>query len=440
MANGKLGSWNLSAGINQAIYVCNKEQATVLTLNIVNRNNIPADVRVAISTSATDPGLAEYIEFDVEIAPKGVLERTGLVVGPNQYLLVKSDVAQVNAVCWGIEVGDTAYTNNISPNSGTTPTWVTPAGSLGTVTVGSPTSSESLSLAATDPYNSVLQFSVTSGSLPAGMDLQSNGTLTNRKTTTGYTAGASGETTSFDIRASNGTNGVVRSFSITKKWLDGSTQALAAPSGYWLAENIGSVYISSGTRWIKSASMPNALQMYVDMTEEGGGYDFYQITGGPSVSYITEAHGGTALGLGLVMPRSKYHWRAMRNYVSNVIGSTDYSRFAAVPGIYRDGPAVGPTSYVSFPMRSIHYADKIGDRVQPGSWAPDWKVLDNGRWWLRDTVFTEPNGDHNLNGFLGDLAGRNGLPTGYNLQDIIFNDGGTYATGATYLVSTNAKP
>lgn len=439
MANGRLGTWNLSAGINQAIYVCNNDQATVLTLNIVNRNTAPADIRVAISTSATDPGLAEYIEYDVEILPKGVYERTGLVVGPGNYLVVKSDAALVNAVCWGVEVGATITSNNFSANPGTTPTWVTPAGSLGVVTVGNPTQSESTTLRATDPYNDVLKFSVTSGTLPAGMALQSDGILVNGGTSTGYTAGAVGQTTSFDVRASNGTNGVTRSFSITKRWNDGSTQALAAPSGYWLAQNIGSAYLNSGIYWIKTARMPNALQMYVNMTEEGGGYDFYRVTSGPSVSYITDAHAGTPLGLDLWMPRSKFNWRAARQYASNVIGSTDYTYFANVSGIYRTGSTTGNT-YVSFPMRSVDYATRVDGRPQAGTYAPDWRVLDNGRWWLRDTPFTEPNGDYNVNGFLGDLAGRGGMPNGYALQDIGFNDGGSYATGSTYFLSTNAKP
>ena len=30
MANGRLGTWNLSAGINQAIYVCNKKVLSLL--------------------------------------------------------------------------------------------------------------------------------------------------------------------------------------------------------------------------------------------------------------------------------------------------------------------------------------------------------------------------------------------------------------------------
>jgi hypothetical protein len=208
--------------------------------------------------------------------------------------------------------------------------------------------------------------------------------------------------------------------------LDGSSQEAAAPSGQYIATNFPS--FTSGYYWIKSASMPNALRMYVDMTEESGGYDFYAFQGtGTPVSYITDTHSGKALGLELVMPRSKYHWRAMRNYVTNVLGSSDYTYFASVAGIYR---STGSGSYTSYIMRNP---------TSYGSGAPDWRVLDGGRWWLRDTTYTEPNGDYTINGFLGDMA-RGSFTSGtYALGDLLFNDGGTYTTGAYYLVSTNAK-
>jgi hypothetical protein len=208
--------------------------------------------------------------------------------------------------------------------------------------------------------------------------------------------------------------------------LDGSSASNAAPSGQYIATNFPS--FTSGYYWIKSSAMPTALKMYVDMTEESGGYDFYAFQGtGTAVSYITDTHSGKALGLELVMPRSKYHWRAMRNYVTNVLGSSDYTYFANVAGIYR---STGSGSYTGYIMRNP---------TSYGSGAPDWRVLDGGRWWLRDTTYSEPNGDYTINGFLGDMA-RGSFTSGtYALGDLLFNDGATYTTGAYYLVSTNAK-
>ena len=203
---------------------------------------------------------------------------------------------------------------------------------------------------------------------------------------------------------------------------DGMTAETAAESGYSLSRDCPDY--ESGWYWIKSNSMPNALQMYVDMTEEGGGYDFYFITGGPSVSYVTEENGGTALGLDLVMPRSKYHWRAMQNAVSTQRPTGEFWQyFGTSYGIYRATDDFGG----NFTSDSMNSADSNNNRA--------WRVKDGGRWWLRDTPYSEPNGDYALNGFLS-----GGISTGWNLEDLLFNDAGAYGTGDFYLVSTNAKP
>lgn len=204
---------------------------------------------------------------------------------------------------------------------------------------------------------------------------------------------------------------------------DGLTAETAASSGYRLAQDCPDY--ESGWYWIKSSSMPNALQMYVDMTEEGGGYDFYFITTGPSVSYATDVNGGTPLGLDLVSPRSKYHWRAMANAVKSARPSGEFSDyFLTSYGIYRATTEFGG----NFPEDSMNSSDEVAGLA--------WRVKDGGRWWLRDTPYSEPNGDYLLNALLG-----GGVSATWNLEDILFNDSyANYSTGNFYLVSTNVKP
>ena len=215
---------------------------------------------------------------------------------------------------------------------------------------------------------------------------------------------------------------------------DGLTELTAAISGVQLRYDYPSY--TSGWYWIKSATMPNALQMYVDMTEDGGGYDFYPITAGPSVNYVNVDNGGTPLGLDIVYPRSKYHWRAMSNAVNAIItagrngGGSYGSFFTTAYGVYRN-TNVGNGNNNNYSYKAMRSSDYGG-----ASNAADWNVKDNGGWWLRDDLtYTEPNGDYTLNAFLS-----NGMPNPYNLENIGFNDGNaSYSTGNYYLVSTNAK-
>jgi hypothetical protein len=126
--NGLLGSWNLYAGIPQAVYVNNNTDAAIINLNICNRNHVSILVSVSISVSATSPINSEYIEYEASILVKGVLERTGIVIGPGQYLVVESDITNVSTSCWGVETGESVVSPTVlTQNTGVAPAWGTSA-------------------------------------------------------------------------------------------------------------------------------------------------------------------------------------------------------------------------------------------------------------------------------------------------------------------------
>ena len=63
--------------------------------------------------------------------------------------------------------------------------------------------------------------------------------------------------------------------------------------------------------------------------------------------------------------------------------------------------------------------------------ANSWRATDNGRWWLRSTSYSEPNGDYTANCLMG-----GGSVT--SATDITFNDMNCgYSSGNYYICSTN---
>lgn len=107
MASGILGNFDLLENIPQSIYVASTDDNTSVTLNVVNRRTDYAKVSVVITDSQNSITDTDgWIEIDAEIPPKGVMERTGIIVPTGKYLTLKSDNKFVNAVAWGIEVGN----------------------------------------------------------------------------------------------------------------------------------------------------------------------------------------------------------------------------------------------------------------------------------------------------------------------------------------------
>jgi hypothetical protein len=102
MATGRLGVADLSAATNTTLYTVPASTFAVVTVNMVNRGASAANVRIAVASSAT-PADSEFIEYDVSLAAKGVLERTGIVLDAGKLLVVRSSAVSVNAVVYGIE-------------------------------------------------------------------------------------------------------------------------------------------------------------------------------------------------------------------------------------------------------------------------------------------------------------------------------------------------
>ena len=105
MATGRLGNQDVAATTYTNVYTCPADTFAVVSLNLLNRGSSTITARVAITTATppSTPANSEFIEFDVQISAKGVLERTGIVVDAGKILSVYCSSTGATAVAYGIE-------------------------------------------------------------------------------------------------------------------------------------------------------------------------------------------------------------------------------------------------------------------------------------------------------------------------------------------------
>ena len=77
----------------------------VVTLNICNLNTSGAEeAYVSVVPSGDAAGQAHLIENSTDVAAKGVIERTGIVLAAGDAIIVKSAAGNLSFNVWGVEL------------------------------------------------------------------------------------------------------------------------------------------------------------------------------------------------------------------------------------------------------------------------------------------------------------------------------------------------
>ena len=102
MASGRLGVAALAANTDTTVYTVPAGTIASCNVALVNRGATDAVCNVAFSTSGT-PTIAEYVEFGVTVPASGILERTAIVAGAGERVVVNSSTADVSVRIHGYE-------------------------------------------------------------------------------------------------------------------------------------------------------------------------------------------------------------------------------------------------------------------------------------------------------------------------------------------------
>jgi hypothetical protein len=110
------------------------------------------------------------------------------------------------------------------------------------------------------------KYTLTGGSLPAGLNLNEDTGQLSGVSTASYTGG--GVASSFTITASDGLNSTARTFNITRKWYDGSTVALAGASAAAIKAETG---LNTDGAYYINLPVVGATSLYCRMNSIYGG-------------------------------------------------------------------------------------------------------------------------------------------------------------------------
>lgn len=102
MATGILGQSSPAATTNTTVYTVPAATTATFNVSIVNTASTTTTVRLAIAATGT-PAASEYLEYDTILPPNGVLERSGMVAGATENVVVYASATGLSVSVYGYE-------------------------------------------------------------------------------------------------------------------------------------------------------------------------------------------------------------------------------------------------------------------------------------------------------------------------------------------------
>lgn len=92
--SGRLGAAAPAADVATTVYTVPAGKVATVNINVVNRGEESATVRIALATQAA-PANADWVEYDAEVPVAGVLQRTADVLSGGERVIVQASSADL---------------------------------------------------------------------------------------------------------------------------------------------------------------------------------------------------------------------------------------------------------------------------------------------------------------------------------------------------------
>jgi len=202
-------------------------------------------------------------------------------------------------------------------------------------------------------------------------------------------------------------------------------------SQYLCSENVPAPALPTSCSAVKAANPLASSGFYTIDTgaNVGYGYDIYcDFSGSEMHSYYAcedctsvnsryVQDGCAKRGMQMVIPRSQDHWTKIQSFVTDNTDGTMSDYFRIIPGVYKQGSGGSSCGADGSNMNSDDCSD--------------WRALDGGAWFIRDTPYGEPNGNYQGSCYLGvnDIS---------DVTNIAFDDWDcNFYSGTQYICSLN---